>query len=80
MNLSRIFSTFSPPIIMTEIFEIATFSLVADKEHYSVPMDQIMAEGGLFNGIEWPIFEQKGTADMAPVTDLLRFFSTQNFK
>ncbi|GAY78318.1 hypothetical protein NBRC111894_3872 [Sporolactobacillus inulinus] len=30
-------------------------------------MDQIMAEGGLFLGIEWAIFWQKGVADVAAV-------------
>ncbi|GGL65985.1 hypothetical protein GCM10007968_32490 [Sporolactobacillus putidus] len=33
-----------------------------------MPMDQIMAEGGLFLGIEWTILWQKGAADVAAVS------------
>jgi hypothetical protein len=35
---------------MTEIFEIAAFYLAVDRRRYLMPMDQIMAEGGLFFG------------------------------
>jgi hypothetical protein len=62
-----IISAFCPPIIMTEIFEIAAFYPAVDRRRYSMPIDQIMAEGGLFLGIEWPIFLQKAVADVATV-------------
>ena len=34
-------------------------------------MDQIMAEGGLFLGIEWPILWQKVADDMAVFKDFI---------
>ncbi|RYL96736.1 hypothetical protein EWH99_13665 [Sporolactobacillus sp. THM7-7] len=39
-----------------------------------MPMDQIMTEGGLFLGIEWPVFWQKGADDVAAVNMMLQFF------
>lgn len=47
---------------------MATLPLAADRRHYSMPADQIMAEGGLFLVIEWTIFWQKVAADVAAIT------------
>lgn len=38
-----------------------------DLSNGNIHIDQLMAVGGLFLDIEWPIFWQKGPADVAAV-------------